>query len=695
MTWWRIAGGTILGSGRLLWWRRLCVPAAGVLSTFVLLAYVGLVVSAFRTGERLQARVPVASSDASARFFEWGAFDVVDEVQVPVTWIEPVAGRPLELPPGVEALPPGAFAVSPALDAAADRDELVDARYSPRSTIGDEGLASRDELLAYARPAGPGVLEPVGFGASSWGSPYEEAPEVDPRAILVAGALTLAIPALLLMVGALTTAADLRDRRSVLLAWMGAPRSATGKVAAREAALLLAPAGAVGAIIWAAASQRALTAPTVGYTSVAGDLWVGLGPTVLLVVAWVLLLTVVARVLAGRAVRRIRATPRPTVDASSLSTWRLVPSVIGALLVTGAAAMRGDPLAFPVLVLGVAVLLVGLPLVLPSLLGKTGVALAAGRSVVATLAGRRLQADPAGGARPLLALSAFLLLALVAVSYVSAVRQPEPVPVVDPQLESASLRFVDGPSDEAGLVRDRLPDGWLVFPVNGDVGALGLGCSDLDAVLGDVACADGGLSPSAQQRLGEVLRLPTPLVQYLHLVDPAELGSERAELVVVGPRGPRFEDTVRAAAVGLVAPDVAGVSGSVLREGRLVRWLLAGMAAAAVLTSLAAICTLIDRSLRVSRQHLPLLRLGVVPARLRRLEAAQFALTCVVALGAATVFGVGSGIGLSAISNVPHPWPATVAVVAAAACVGLISTAVVGWCSTSVGDGARAPGADR
>jgi hypothetical protein len=100
-------------------------------------------------------------------------------------------------------------------------------------------------------------------------------------------------------------------------------------------------------------------------------------------------------------------------------------------------------------------------------------------------------------------------------------------------------------------------------------------------------------------------------------------------------------------------------------ESALVGWLLSGMATAAALAALAAMLTLVDRFLRASRQHVPLLRLGVAGWRLRGLEAAQFGISYVLAMGGALAFGVGWGMAMTTYSIVDYPVEAIAVVIGA------------------------------
>jgi hypothetical protein len=154
-------------------------------------------------------------------------------------------------------------------------------------------------------------------------------------------------------------------------------------------------------------------------------------------------------------------------------------------------------------------------------------------------------------------------------------------------------------------------------------------------------------------------------------------------------------ELVRPATAGLVAPEVTDDGSLRQHESPLVGWLLAGMATAAVLAVLAAMVTLVDRFLRASRDHVPLLRLGVARGRLRTLEAAQFGLSYMLAMGAAIVFGIGSGTAMTTLSVVDYPVGAVAAVIVAIAVVGLLTTSVVLW-SSALGETTPAsPSGDR
>ena len=172
------------------------------------------------------------------------------------------------VPPGLERLPgPGEVAVSPAMRRllASMPDDELDDRYPGRvtATIGDEGLADPDQLVALIGRT-PDQLGEVtsgslytvrGFGSLPSGYAFYQGI----RVLLLLGAVLLLLPVIIFIVMATRVAAAHREQRLAAIRLVGATRLQAAVVAAVETGL-----GAVAGTVlgWAGyeAGRRILAA---------------------------------------------------------------------------------------------------------------------------------------------------------------------------------------------------------------------------------------------------------------------------------------------------------------------------------------------------------------------------------------------------------------------------------------------------
>lgn len=174
-----VVGALFRSGDRIVRAARLALVAVASLATFLAFLAAGIVDNAFTVRDVREARTPVLAQSHSDTIAEvvmrgpiWG-----DE-QFPIVWVQPVAatGPP---PPGLSAWPePGQVVVSPGLLA---RREIIDewglslsgVGSGADGTIGDDGVLTRSELLAYAAPPEGRDLGPGGarLGISGFGLP--------------------------------------------------------------------------------------------------------------------------------------------------------------------------------------------------------------------------------------------------------------------------------------------------------------------------------------------------------------------------------------------------------------------------------------------------------------------------------------------------------------------------------------------
>lgn len=162
-------------------WRLLTLSLSAFLGTAALVLGLGLVGSAQRIDQRQEARRPMVTEAVGSR--QPGELRMVlrglvwEGVQTPVVWLDGDERSPV--PPGLARLPEaGSVVVSPAVSAAGFTDETMglrvdDAGAGTSGTIGEGGLAAESEWLIYARPAsgrdlgaGGSIFSVRGFGAA-------------------------------------------------------------------------------------------------------------------------------------------------------------------------------------------------------------------------------------------------------------------------------------------------------------------------------------------------------------------------------------------------------------------------------------------------------------------------------------------------------------------------------------------------
>ena len=317
----------------------------------------------------------------------------------------------------------GDWFVSPELQQQIGRDHLLAGRFPGARIIGEDGIGSADELVAY-RLVGPEVdlrwrLSNV---AGSEHIGLDAGVTVIDVAIGATG-LVVVFGTGLLRAAFGPVSTGLR-RRLALLHALGATRAVQQLVAAAGIAVSAAPPAAAAALAWYVAAPRLQTVPLVGQRVLRGDLGIPVW-TAALVAAGVVVLAAAV----GATRRYGRVGSRPTSRMPQTPTrWRLVPLAVSIGLIAYSVTQTGQP-GVRLFVSGVFAASVGVVVALPVLLGTLGAALARRDTVVGLLAGRRLIFDAERSARPLTALASLAVIVPVAASYVAVARSGDPAPV--------------------------------------------------------------------------------------------------------------------------------------------------------------------------------------------------------------------------------------------------------------------------
>ncbi|MFD0166136.1 FtsX-like permease family protein [Streptomyces decoyicus] len=297
----------------------------------------------------------------------------------------PVNGRLLAaegplapVPPGLSRLPgPGEMAVSPALSDLLSTPEgaLLKKRFPHlriTATIGDAGLRYPGELLFYQgsddlRRSGDGVERITAFGDR--GDPFRASPLV--VLVIIVSCVALLAPVAVFIATAVRFGGERRDRRLAALRLVGADRAATRRIAAGEAL-----AGALFGLLTGAAIFLAGRIPLTGISLF--DIGVfpsDVAPDAVLAGFVALAVPLCAVGVTLVTMRRVTVEPLGVTRTAPPSRrrlwWRLLLPAAGVALLLPQAigGLSGGDAANAQVVLGVALLLLGVAALLPWLVG--------------------------------------------------------------------------------------------------------------------------------------------------------------------------------------------------------------------------------------------------------------------------------------------------------------------------------------
>lgn len=639
---WRLA----IGGSRDRIWRPIAVFVATLAAAVVLMIGISVLAAAQRENGRVAARAgSAATTESPDDLFVYQTYDLWDQRQFEVILIEPTDPRgDTVLPPGMTELPAvGASVVSPALDQAADEHPLLAARYPDRTVLGDEGYRSSDELLAYVRaePAELASFETAfrvgGFGTTGAAFDVGGSEETVVFPLVVGGVIVLILPVIALLVAALATSAPLRDGRLALLHRIGLGRRPLMKLCGLESAVLASPGAVLGAAIWSVVSPRLDAVPVVGRAVQQGDLGV---PTWGAVVVVVVVTTVAAGIGSVSAWRAGGgdARPRPARLPDSMPVTRLIPLLIGVAIVVYSSLGSGRTAAARLLV-GVAVCAASLHLASPFIVRRAGEIVGRWhRHVSVLLAARRLQRQPTDVSRALIGVASLLVVLPGVLAFVSVVRAADDgrsQTTVESALVSASARPAEWQDFE-----DRASDVSVVIPVTMTRRTIGLGttCQELERALRRSFCEPTGNTTAVAVPEDIVRSLKLPPGRRVVLNGDSEPPGRRRQMLVIKSGGELFAQEIRTAA-HLALPRPLVQTEEELSENPLVRWIVGGMATAVSLATLSLVMHMLDRFVRLRRDHRQLQAIGFARRQIRRLESTYFG----VAYGA--VCGSGLAVG--------------------------------------------------
>ncbi|WP_328940254.1 ABC transporter permease [Streptomyces sp. NBC_00250] len=338
----RTEGGRVRFVALLLATSMLALAVASVLATHA--TYRG-------QASRGETRTPVFQEDVpgSTALAAWSVAgdSVPGGAPYPVVFLTRLS-EDAPLPPGVSSWPePGEAVLSPALRDHPGAEDITTRYGRMVGTIGNQGLQSPDELFAYVVPLSPaqgGTVRPItGYGPAAGPTFYTvgQSDNAKPEwTFLVLTGLLLVLPATVLLTVAARTGSHARDRRTALVAVLGATPRRRAVIVLGEALGPTTAGTLLTLVAVAVASAVDIRLPWAGHVLVASDLrgwWWAFLPAVLATAALVL-----ATVVLSDATGRKRATGNRIRGARrSPAKWAVACPIL--LLI----AVRGPDLFTP------------------------------------------------------------------------------------------------------------------------------------------------------------------------------------------------------------------------------------------------------------------------------------------------------------------------------------------------------------
>ncbi|GHA09787.1 permease [Streptomyces echinoruber] len=371
-----LAAGRSTPGERTRWWALFAAAAAlAVVATSV----VAVVATYAGRQERADARsflLTTVPEGADAMVVE--RIDTVRAFQHTVLYVRPLR-KDAPPPAGLSKWPePGHVYLSPELVRQGKGEGVLDRYGTFSGTIGDEGLVSPSERLAYVgithRPDSgtTTVLYAHGYGngATSSIDMLNQRPLWSPVGTLWAA---VGLPALALVVVAARVGSSTRDRRTALLHALGAGWWHRSLASAAEAVVPALLGTCAGAVPYVLASLWDVRLPPTGYVLSHTDLRGHLPQAAAALV--LSLVTVVAVVVGTNRLQRTKTSTRPAPIGSRIPWWRTALCGVGvAVVVTSQYLDRRY--ATPMFMIGTVLMWAFLPSVAAALVRRAGTVIA-------------------------------------------------------------------------------------------------------------------------------------------------------------------------------------------------------------------------------------------------------------------------------------------------------------------------------
>lgn len=649
--------------------------ASSAISTVLVLLSIGIVSYGFHAQEDRAARTPVFArpgDEPIAMIVLRGP--IWQNEQFPMVWLQPTTPE-APPPPGLSEWPdPGEVVVSPGLMARTDildawGWEISDAGTGENGAIGDEGLITRSELLAYAvPPAGRslGTLETVrtisGYGVSGGGS-VGMAIETDqafpaPGTAAVGVTAFLLVPGAILVAGGLRTRLPARRRRAHELWLLGVSRKNIRLAFLVEASAYTLP----GIVIGAAAATLGLSfltaLPWTGWTVAPGALL----PSSMLMLAGcagVLLFAVLVAVFTGKVGAEGGDTRSRRNRLRSYGRFgRIAGPVV--LVVTGVvllAASRASSDWIALLLWLVLILLCATwPVVAATLIRWSGRSVERrSETIDGVLLGRQLGAGARSAAATLNPLAVMILLSGAALSTVAAAGAGDPAAQTEsPRAQIAIATWRDPRPGDFELLVEELPTGQQAIPVDEEGVAHANSCED----AAEFVDLPASICKSKSDQPDALTSRWSTLVRAKLQVEPVYDWAATSRSAEVLLRATDRQGAYNVMFDHFVAPDVIFLGGVPSMARNVVKWLNAGAIGATIVLLCATLIRFGDLTLSTGMGVTRLKCAGIPADRARavRVRASRVALlvtTLAAALYALLFSWAGQRAQLTAVSAGP------------------------------------------
>lgn len=723
----RVAAGLAANRSPENRWRLIAVPLSALVFMLLVHTATAVVLMMERQDVRDSGRsLNLSSTPRSTDLFVETDLDIWRGKRINVAWIEP--SEPGVLPAvaaGMKVFPaPGEAVVSPELDRLARQHPALAARYPERTVLGEEGLRSGGELIAYIRP--PAGRSIGGEANAAWikdGQVVGEGPVV--RAANLTGEanpthtahlfpsdslpkpqflscliVIVGLPALLVLGVGLASGSRLRDHRFQILAALGASRRTTLALGTLESLFLAVPALVLGSLIWAIGAGQFHSLPLTQYRLVTGDLSIGWPLLLASTGIGIILCALLAAAVSSRKLRN--GLTRPSNERTRISPFAAAPFALTAVAFALAGATGDRSGNFRLL--GLIGAVAGTPLIVPSILRAVGSALGESASMRRALVGRSLEWDPKRAARPFMGLATLLVVVFSISGIYSISKAPlgEYVGATTTGVRAVGVTWRDQAEGDLDRLTRAIVTGVVAPYRMGDGSAkpadghrhehgghnevpiqLGANCPDLAQIIATLRCdpsAPDALPPAMQHELQAVLSDALgEFIGEISLVGRDRLADNGTAIVLNESGLEALDERVRNAAVTtLPAPYV---SSSIFNRRpppqTINEWISAGSALAFLALSIGCLLALVDRMLATRQRHRHLLNLGMTPGWLIRFGATMFAIPYTIVSLVGLTTGLIICYWMVNTGGAEMPWGFVSGTLALVVVIGLIGTAAV------------------
>lgn len=325
--------------------RALILGASVLIVTLLALAAAAVPAFLHETQEKVNQASPAASEPENATFLyaERGFERLWSGNRITRIYLSSADPDLAPSPPGVQQFPGvGEVYLSPRLRELARSDDVIAHLLDGYTVVGDiapAGLAGPQEargVFGLSFDDADRLTAANGYGAS--GGPV---PEEGPLLLVLGIFLTLLV--LVPTGGLVLIAAKLgeaeRGDRGAVLRMLGAPRSLAGSVAAYECALVAAPAGLLGVLVFRLLSSVELNIPFVQVSDFPGSLQVSWWATALIVVGVVTMHCAIA----ARVTASGKPSVQPLLEVRTPARWPVYVLGVSLVLLAGLWAVSALP----------------------------------------------------------------------------------------------------------------------------------------------------------------------------------------------------------------------------------------------------------------------------------------------------------------------------------------------------------------